>query len=97
LLLHSLSRLLFGVWLLLNDIILIYCFIDHAYHCRPVGGCPRLGHLSYGIKLQFWQYNAFGGVDKQKESYEDLNKYDFFPLEGTWKIPSRKKCSYCCF
>ncbi|KAL5185387.1 Myosin-15 [Glycine soja] len=41
---------------------------------RPVGGCPRLGHLFGDIKLQLWQYNAFGGVDKQKESYVDLNK-----------------------
>eukprot|EP00256_Glycine_max_P057305 XP_014625115.1 myosin-15 [Glycine max] len=40
----------------------------------PVGGCPRLGHLFGDIKLQLWQYNAFGGVDKQKESYVDLNK-----------------------
>ncbi|KAG4931467.1 hypothetical protein JHK86_048428 [Glycine max] len=50
----------------------------------PVGGCPRLGHLFGDIKLQLWQYNAFGGVDKQKESYvsnEEAKKVEISKLQ----------------
>lgn len=66
-------------------ILICYFIINVTFTYRRIGGCARFGLLSNNINFQLWQYNAFGAVNKLKNSFVDLNKYGLFTFLLFWK------------